>query len=174
MRITLTVILLWVFLACLLPVSAAAQQKCRDSIRESTPDKDFILHDEGTTTQKNTGLMWMRCALGMQWDGTSCSGTASAFTWAESLRAAALQESAGYQDWRLPNKNELTFLVEERCASPAVNARIFPQTQLLFHWSSTPYASLKTVAWSVDFGYGVVTATEKDSKLPVRLVRDPE
>jgi hypothetical protein len=174
MRYILKIITFCIFLAALQPMSADAQQKCKNSIRENTPDSDFTFHDEGTATNKTTGLMWMRCALGMQWEGKDCSGTAGTFTWTEGLKSASLHEFAGYNDWRLPNKNELVSIVEERCVSPAINAKVFPQTPLMFHWSSTPYASLKTGAWSVDFGYGVVTATEKDSKLPVRLVRDPE
>ena len=114
----------------------------------------------------------MRCSEGQTWDGKTCSGTATGVAWAAALDAAAEEKFAGYDDWRLPNKNELEAIVEERCASPAINSKVFPATPGDFFWSSSPYSGLSTGAWSVDFGYGVVTATEKIGLLHVRLVRD--
>jgi hypothetical protein len=118
--------------------------------------------------------MWMRCNLGQQWDGTTCNGTATGFSWGEALNASVLKRFSDYSDWRLPNKNDLESIVEERCVSPSINTEVFPATPLTFHWTSTPYAGLGTGAWSVDFGFGVVTATEKRGKVYVRLVRDAD
>jgi hypothetical protein len=160
--------------AAFCPMSAGAEQKCKDSIIATSPDSSFILHDDGTATQNRTGLMWKRCIQGLQWDGITCNSTVTSFSWGEALNASVLHKFAGYSDWRLPNKNELESIVEERCVSPSINARVFPATPLTFHWTSTPYAGLMTGAWSVDFGYGVVTATDKSGKIAVRLVRDAD
>ena len=138
----------------------------------TSPESDYILHSDGTATQKTTGLMWVRCSVGQQWDGSVCKGDAKPFTWSEALKLANLEKFAGYDDWRLPNKNQLESIVEGRCVSPSVNIKVFPSTQSAFYWTSSPYAGLGTGAWSVDFGYGVVTATDKSGKLNIRLVRE--
>jgi hypothetical protein len=161
---------LLLLLLLLLP-SGALAQSCKDSIRATTPDANFILRDNGTVTHRTTGLMWMRCSLGQSWDGRTCSGTAAAVSWGDALRAAAATEFAGYRDWRLPNKNELESLVEERCSLPAINAVVFPSTPLAYFWTSSPYAGLANAAWSVDFGFGSVNASVKNGSIHVRLVR---
>jgi hypothetical protein len=172
MKHILTIITICIYLLVIQPSSRAfAAQKCSDSIPATSPDSNFTLDKDGTANQNTTGLMWMRCALGQEWNGSTCRGTAASFSWADSLKAATLKEFAGYSDWRLPNKNELLSIVEDRCVTQAINAKIFPATPSGYFWSSSPYAALATGAWSIDFGYGIVTATEKSGKLFVRLVR---
>ncbi len=160
--------------AAFCPASASAAQKCKDTIMATSPESDYILHGDGTATQKTTGLMWIRCSVGQQWDGSVCKGTATTFTWVEALKVADLENFAGYDDWRLPNKNQLESIIEGQCVATSVNAKVFPSTQAAFYWTSSPYAGLGTGVWSVDFGYGVVTATEKSGKLHIRLVRETE
>ena len=164
------------FIFCLLTFLsipfAAAAQNCRDSIRRSTPDTAFVLHENGTATHNATGLMWMRCSLGQQWQNNTCGGVATGMTWGEALKAAAAHEFAGYSDWRIPNKNELESIVEEACIAPAINNSVFPKTPQTFFWSSSPYAGQASGVWSVDFGYGTVSASVKTGKIQVRLVRD--
>lgn len=172
--------LLFCGLAILLssPLPARAAQKvqvCKKSILATTPTADFTIHRDGTVTQKNTGLMWMRCSLGQKWDGKTCTGVPSDYTWKEALQAAKRFKFAGYDDWRLPNKNELESIVESSCYSPAINETIFPATPPVFYWSSSPYAGFSGGAWSVDFGFGAVNssnkANDKEGVIPVRLVR---
>jgi hypothetical protein len=153
---------------------AAAQQTCKDSIISTSPASSFTPHGDGTATDNTTGLMWRRCALGQEWDGKTCSGSATGFTWAEALKTGVLSKFAGHGDWRLPNKNELESIVETRCFLPAANEKIFPATPSVFFWSSSPYAGQAQGAWSVDFGYGTVNASVKTGKIFVRLVRDGE
>ena len=158
----------------LLTTSAEADQTCKDSIITTAPDTSFTIHNDATATDNTTGLMWMRCSLGQEWDGRTCSGAAISVSWADGLKAAAGYEFAGYADWRLPNKNELESIVEGRCFSPAINVEIFPATPTTFFWSSSPYAAVLEGAWSVDFGYGAVNATVKSASIHIRLVRDEE
>jgi len=158
----------------LLITSAIAEQTCKDSISATAADTKFILNGDGTASDNTTGLMWMRCSLGQEWDGNTCSGTAAILSWSDALKAAAGNEFSGYADWRLPNKNELESIVENRCFSPSINAVIFPATPPAFFWSSSPYAAISEGAWSVDFGYGTVIASVKSGSIHVRLVRDEE
>lgn len=146
---------------------------CRSDITASTPDKDFTLHNDGTVTHNSTSLMWMRCSLGQIWDGSTCTGTASTFTWTNALGSAQIHSFAGYSDWRLPNKNELASLVERRCVDPAINSIVFPNTSgsLRWFWSSSPYARDSDGAWGVNFLNGYFDGIAKPGHNQVRLVR---
>jgi hypothetical protein len=171
MKLNLTTLPACLFLACLfMPVGAAAQS-CKKAIVATSPVASFIIRSDGTATQKSTGLMWMRCSLGQNWDGKTCRGKASAYTWEDALQAANRYKFAGHSDWRLPNKNELETIYEGSCTLPAINERVFPATPPTYFWSSSPYSGLADGAWSLDFGYGALNATAKTGKLPVRLVR---
>jgi len=151
---------------------AWAEQTCKQSIISTSPETNFISRDDGTVTDKTTGLMWMRCSLGQEWNGQTCSGTAKIFSWVDGLKTAANYEFANYTDWRLPNKNELESIVEGRCFSPAINTKIFPETPPAYFWTSSPYAAVAEGAWSIDFGYGTVNASVKHGSVHIRLVRD--
>jgi len=160
--------------AFIFPLPARAAQTCEETIIATTKDSSFTINSDGTVTDNTTGLKWMRCSLGQEWNGETCSGKAASFTWSESLKAAAVHKFAGYADWRLPNKNELESIVEGRCFSPAINNSVFPATPAAYYWSSSPYAAHATGAWSVDFGYGTINATIKSGTLHIRLVRDED
>ena len=153
------------------PLSGRAAQSCKEAIVSTTMDSGFTLNDDGTAIDNTTGLMWMRCSLGQKWDGKTCTGSPVNYTWKVGLQAGDRYEFVGYDDWRLPNKNELESIVEERCYSPAINVTVFPETPSVYFWSSSPYAGFSQGAWSVDFGYGAVNASDKDGSIPVRLVR---
>lgn len=156
----------------LLLAAHSSAATCRNDITASTPDQDFTLHNDGTVTHNSTGLMWMRCSLGQTWDGSTCTGAASTFTWQNALGAAQSHNFAGHSDWRLPNKNELASLVEQRCVSPAINSKIFPSTPTGgSFWSSSPYAGYSGGAWYVDFLDGDVNGGSKGYNGQVRLVR---
>jgi len=142
------------------------------AITATTPSADFTDNGDGTVTHHTTGLIWQRCSLGQSWDGVNCTGEATNFTWKQALAAGAQNTLAGFSDWRLPNKNELTSIVEYRCSDPAINNQAFPNTPSNGYWSSSPYASYSDNAWSVDFGNGTVGnyGNENDYR-HVRLVR---
>jgi hypothetical protein len=66
----------------------------------------------GTVTDPRNGLVWKRCAEGMAWDGTSCTGlNAKAMDWFAAMRAAKTSKFLGRTDWRLPSKEELASVV---------------------------------------------------------------
>lgn len=152
----------------------SAQGACRNDILPSTPSEDFTLRTDGTVAHNPTGLVWMRCSLGQNWDGVTCSGLVSTYSWPEALQAANSYSYAGYSDWRLPSKNELQSIVEDRCWGPAINTIIFPNTPSDWFWSSSPSAASLNNVWSVHFFYGGHFndyGPESDDNKIVRLVR---
>ena len=168
----LTTLCLLVLLSLSSPFPVSAEQTCKDSIISTTPSTNFTIHDNGTATHNTTGLMWMRCSLGQGWNGKTCQGEAAIYPWDKGLLLAEEFEFAGYNDWRLPNKNELESIVENRCFAPAINTEIFPATPPAYFWTSSPYAAISEGAWSIDFGYGTVNASVKPGSIHIRLVRD--
>lgn len=159
----------------LIVAARSADANCRDDITPSTPEQDFTIHNNGTVTHNTTGLMWMRCSLGQNWDGSTCSGTLRKLTWSDALDAIPNRNFVGYNDWRLPNKNELASIVERRCINPAINNAVFPNTPSATYtrfWSSSPAAESSYYSWFVGFGSGVVSFNSGNNDLGnVRLVR---
>jgi hypothetical protein len=134
-------------------VAAHAQQVCNDRVNQSAPTSRFTDHGDGTVTDIRTGLMWQRCMLGYTFsnNGTpgvladdACTPTATVtFLWQQALQGAVDHNAqggfAGFTDWRVPNIKELISIVEYKCASPAVNTTIFPDTPPTAEvFSSTP------------------------------------
>ena len=137
---------------------------------ESTPTSDFTNIGTGTATHALTGLMWKRCPEGLS--GASCStGTAAAMTWRAALLTAVADTTAGYSDWRLPNKKELESVVETCGQSPSINRSVFPGTLPLYFWSATTYVRDPDNAWFVQFNSGSSSDYFKTSNFAVRLVR---
>lgn len=154
----------------LLTVGAMASAECRNDIPATAPDEHFRENGDGTVTDVTTGLMWKQCAEGLS--GADCStGAADTFTWQGALQRGTDAELAGFSDWRLPNKNELASLVEQRCYYPATNISIFPNTPSSAFWSSSPGPSLPDGAWAVYFTDGNVDYDPRYPAYHVRLVR---
>ncbi|KAA6182484.1 DUF1566 domain-containing protein [Thiohalocapsa marina] len=149
---------------------------------------------DGTVMDIETGLQWMRCALGQNWSQSTCLGEAKGFDWDAALAAAdSLNRSGGYagsRDWRVPTIGELQGLRyckdqtggpgvwlndESTCegdvARPTIETRAFPETPNWWFWSSSPYAGTSYGAWYVNFGYGYVGNDDKSLQGYVRLVR---
>ena len=132
-----------------------AAQTCQSEIAvpATTPASRFQDNGDATVTDQSTGLMWARCPEGLS--GTDCAaGAAATFTWEGALIRARDSGLAGYTDWRLPNINELSSLVEERCVDPAINLAVFPNTPAAYFWSASPSAYQWLDAWAVYFNYG--------------------
>jgi hypothetical protein len=135
---------------------------------------------DGLVKDPTTGLMWMRCSLGQNWDGQSCSGKAEEYTWQEAMTVPKHFEYAGYSDWRVPTIDELKSLIYcdigdgNKCSDNAKRPTIrdeFPNTPSDF-WSSSPHAYGSNYAWVVYFGYGNSNYGYKVSDyVHVRLVR---
>ncbi len=154
-----------------LALASSVMADCNNAIPRTTPDQAFTLYDDGTVTHNNTGLMWMRCQLGQTWNGSTCSGTAQTYNWQNALQMAESVSFAGYNDWRLPNKNELISIVERACYNPAINTTAFPNTASSGIWSSSQPAFRANSSWGMNFRDGSVDSVYKPGNAHVRLVR---
>lgn len=155
-----------------LPVLA---QTVNPNIENITPDSRYTVHDDGTVTDNDTGLMWMQCSEGQSWESNggagNCTGTATIHTWDAALALANGKAFAGYSDWRLPDIKQLASLVAEDRYSPAINSTIFPATPSSSFWSGSPFAFDGDYSWLVDFNYGYDHHGGRRNLLHVRLVR---
>ncbi|MCC6208873.1 MAG: DUF1566 domain-containing protein [Gammaproteobacteria bacterium] len=160
--------------ATMLGSQAWAGQQCRSNIAVSTPTESFDLHEDGTVIHKDTGLMWMRCALGQSWDGKGCQGKPLEFTWAEAageVERINRQGYAGFSDWRSPVIPELASIVERHCFFPRVNQAVFPDTPNMLFWSGMERRGIPEEAYALDFGGGEAEPHAKSARGAVRLVR---
>jgi len=73
------------------------------------PSPAYIDNGDGTVTDTSSGLTWMRCSYGQEWDEVEgeCNGTPEQLFWAGALNYAENLTYAGSSDWRLPNVHEL-------------------------------------------------------------------
>ncbi len=154
-------------LVSLLLAIAVQAQTCNPNIVKTKPDSQYTLSADGTeVTDTKTGLIWQRCALGMSWNGTTCSGIATTYNWENALAQAATVASNTSVEWRLPNIKELKSLVETACYGQAINEAIFPATPS--HILSSTFAGY---AWGVNFDYSYDGTYGENDGLAVRLVR---
>ncbi|MGA2862239.1 MAG: DUF1566 domain-containing protein [Steroidobacteraceae bacterium] len=108
-------------------------------------------------TDTQSGMMWMRCALGQRWTGSSrCTGG-----------------YAKHADWRMPHIPELAMIVERQCANPRVNLTLFPDTPATYFWTATGRRGpgKEGEAYRLSFGPEGAGPERKDGLHYARLVR---
>jgi hypothetical protein len=124
------------------------------------PDPRFTDNEDGTITDNLTGLIWLKNA-------NCLNGTvnwAGALTFANTLAdpACGLSDGSVAGDWYLPNRNELTSLLDlENFNSALPPGNPFMNFQLSGYWSSTTLATNTFLAWGVDFNDGSVGTGDK-------------
>lgn len=123
---------------------------------------------------KRTGLTWTRTAdlAKSDWSGAS-----------DLVKKLNKKEYAGFQDWRLPTKNELYTLVTyamranyfggEDAFSPyqLFNQRGFNDVQNNWYWTASPYEDNTTYLWVISMYNGKARGENQDSKSYVWPVR---
>ena len=152
-----------------------AQQAC-NSGESSLPSARFRDNGDGTVTDMESTLMWMRCSGGQRWLGKRCVGAASAYGWVDAQQHADKVNRDGaafFNDWRVPALRELATITDRGCKNPRTNLSVFPGTPAAPFWSSTarPGESAGERVLALSFGAEGVMLARKDERFHVRLVR---
>jgi hypothetical protein len=113
---------------------------------------------EKAILDRGTGLIWQRSYL----------DESSEKTWNDALEYCEGSGYGGYDDWRLPNINELFSLVNMETSGIASE---FPAMPALSFYSSTTSTGMLSVAWVVDFDTGITYYENKENFSAVRCVR---
>ncbi|MFK5913020.1 MAG: DUF1566 domain-containing protein [Woeseiaceae bacterium] len=166
-----------IFVSCLL-ASFSVVADCINrnvDMLETKPNNIYVDHGDGTVTDKETGLMWQKCTLGLS--GNDClTGSVGVFTWQAALATTNENSDSAYTDWRLPNVKEILSLVEVACFTPVVNSALFPNSSSPnnIYWTSSPNINFGSTdnAFIVNFSDGFISTPLKNVDHNVRLVRN--
>ena len=118
---------------------------------------EWCRNTDGIVTDYTHGLQW-------QDDYRDNNGSIKQGNWEEAIAYCENLTLGGYDDWRLPNINELSSLVDYDTYRPAIYD-VFQHTEDNFYWSSTSYIDKiektwlagydgKKYAWVVNFYFG--------------------
>ena len=141
---------------------------------QSPTQPRYIVSTDGQeVTDTQTNLIWRRCAEGMVFSGSTCTGTASGFNHEAALQNATNQAISTGIAWRLPNIKELSSIADRSLINPAIDSSAFPATPPFWFWSASPYGAYSPESWYVDFYQGNIDGGGfRDGVHYVRLVRD--
>lgn len=77
----------------------------------------------------------------------------------------------GFDDWRVPSRDELLSISDRRRSAPTINTQFFPHAQAAEYWTSNDYSFQPDSAWAWSFEFGHDRVDWKKSPKFVRLVR---
>lgn len=110
----------------------------------------WIDNGDGTVSDLLDGLMWLEVPA------TQLPGT---YNWAAALAAAEALDFAGFDDWRLPNRNELAGLLDANAAAAPLVDPVFTMANTTY-WTSTTPRSDTAGAWFILFSGTMVISTK--------------
>jgi len=153
-------------ITCPPPGNALAQDGSYDSTEGKT-QQFFIDNGDGTVTDNNTGLIWMKATADL--NGDNIINNSDQYSWQAAKDFCENLNLAGYSDWRLPELIELTTLLDYGRYQPAINL-IF-SCEPSYYWSATPDAyNSEGYAWGVHFDYGHGYVKAKSNLSYIRCV----
>ena len=154
--------------------SNAIAQQCDSSRPLSIHADDFVFSVDGSVINLESGLTWMRCAIGQKWQDGTCVGKPKRFIWTEALKQGAVfnqRSFSGKRNWRLPGLVEIAGIVERQCTNPRINAELFPRTPSGVFWTSNHKKSNKqSKAFAMDFSESGLQLLPQNSFAYIRLV----
>ena len=135
------------------------------SILLTLAQADFT-RSNGIVTDTRTGLQW-------QDDYSDNSGNVKSAKWMDAIAYCESLSLGGYDDWRLPNFNELYYIADRSKRNPAIDPT-FQNTRSDYYWSSTSFVGGEGYAWLVHFRHGYDNGYGKSYSFYVRCVRAGE
>jgi hypothetical protein len=141
----------------------------------------FAAHDDGTITDRLTGLMWEQKCSGEGCPAAHAADTKLAWreaasAWIDDLNAEQGGGYGGYHDWRLPTIGELRSLMLDPwpcTGGPCIDSTLLGLESAigLSYWSATTFDADKSRAWSWYLSDGDTEAQVKQQELHVLAVR---
>lgn len=153
----------------------------------------YIDNNDDTVTDCSTNLMWKKYSEGQR--SIACGkGMVRQYSWENAVKRFKQSSFAGYNDWRLPTIKELRSLTSchrkvsspliearyaptlryNKCAKPAINHHVFPNTSPTRYWTSSTFFNKDDYAWALHFDSGHDEESLKYYNGSVRLVRKTE
>jgi hypothetical protein len=125
---------------------------------------DYIRDSQNNIVLNNTNfLVWQ----------DDVSVKTNSHTWIEAINYCESLGLGGYTDWRLPNINELTTLLDIAKFNPAIeDAFVVNINTSKIYWSSTSTKFDLSNAWIINFLYGESVSSSKISSNGTRCVRN--
>jgi rhodanese-related sulfurtransferase len=123
----------------------------------------FSRNANGVVIDSRTNLEW-------QDDYSDNGNNITETTWQSAIDYCENLNLDGKSDWRLPNLNEITSLVDDSRFNPAIDSSL-QNTNSNYYWSSSTNANVNGHAWLVNFHYGYHYDNSKDANNYVRCVR---
>ena len=111
-----------------------------------------------------------------RWGGVSAIGSANREgtyydDWDSLVNGANSTELCGFDDWRVPDIEELRSIVDYSRYYPSIDVDYFPNTESYRYWSASPNANDSGDAWLLYFHYGYDFNYYRSYDSHVRLVR---
>jgi hypothetical protein len=94
-------------------------------------------------------------------------------SWNDAIKYCGDLKLNGHNDWRLPNRKELTTIVDKNREDISIKSS-FENVEPSSYWSSSTYASNDNSAWVVYFSNGYLSNSYKGYGEYVRCVRDAD
>lgn len=140
--------------------------------RQVHPDQDAVWIDS------KTGLMWSRINIGQVWQDRQALGKANFIKWTDAKAACKNLRLAGFDDWRLPNIEELKGLIVQRQSGYNAPCGVLYPPNLSrpddfgWYWSVSSHDYYYGYAWGVNFLGGSSGYDDTNANHYVRAVRN--
>lgn len=132
-------------------------------------EASYTTHEDGTVVDNVTQLMWEDRL------------TAQSHTWQEAIDFCDQHEFAGFDDWRLPTRIEITSVLDHSDGHTGWAAEAFEAGNSGFHFSASDWILTITqtgagagndYAWAFNMSDGIVSnAYSKSNRTPLKCVR---
>ncbi len=137
-------------------------------ILQGTGFATFTDNGDGTISDNNTGLMWMKKTADINNIGNL--DDTDKVSWVDAIHYCETLEFAGHSDWRLPNVKEISSIADKNESLPSVPP-VFEDVIAGYYWSSTTITGNALVAWFINLYNGQLDTTTKDFEWNVLGVR---